>query len=105
MTTAQQQIRELKAEIRELSSLVEKQAKAAGKELSNGNGHFHITRDEIRHMAENAGAATRAFISDKRAQAADYAHRYEDTVSANPWKSTAIALAAGTLLGALLRRR
>jgi len=105
MTTAQQQIRELKSEVKELSQLVEKQAKSLGKEVGGGNGHFHITRDEIRSLAENAGAATREFISDKRARAADYAHRYEDTVSSHPWKTTAVALAAGTLIGALLRRR
>lgn len=104
MTTAQQQIRELKAEVKELSTLIEKQAKSLSRE-ANGNGHFHITRDELRSMAENAGAATREFIADKRAKANHYAGRYEDSVSAHPWKSTAIAAAGGLLLGALLRRR
>lgn len=103
MATAQQQIRDLKAEVQELSALVEKQARAVSKEV--GNGHFHITREELRDMAEQAGTNARKFIKTKRKQAEDAAHRYEDTVSAHPWKATAIALAGGALLGALLRRR
>ena len=102
MATAQQQIRELKAEIRDLSNVVEKQAKTLSKEA---NGHYHITRDELRSVAENAGAVTREFIADKRAKANEYAGRYEDSVGAHPWKSTAIAAAGGLILGALLRRR
>lgn len=105
MATAQQQIRELKSEVKELSTLLEKQAKALNKEVNNGNGHFHITRDELRSIAETAGANTRAFINDKRAKASEYAGQYEDTVSAHPWKSTALAVAGGLVLGALLRRR
>jgi ElaB/YqjD/DUF883 family membrane-anchored ribosome-binding protein len=104
MATAQQQIRDLKAEVKELSHLIEKQARNLSKE-ANGNGHFHITRDELRAMAENAGATAREFIHDKRAKASEYAGRYEDSVSAHPWKSTALAMAGGVILGALLRRR
>lgn len=102
MSTAQQQIRELKNEVKELSAHIEQQAKKLMKE---GNGHFHVTRDELRDLAANAGATARKFYKDTRRQASDAAHRYEDTVSAHPWKSTAIALAGGILLGALLRRR
>jgi ElaB/YqjD/DUF883 family membrane-anchored ribosome-binding protein len=103
MATAQQQIRDLKDEVKELSALVEKQARAVSKEA--GNGHIHLTREDIREMAENAGVRTRRFFKDTRKQAQDAAGRYEDTVSAHPWKSTAIALTGGLLLGALLRRR
>lgn len=102
MATPQQQIRELKSEVKELSALIEKQAKALSKEA---NGHFHITRDELRGIAEHAGATTREFIADKRARASEYATRYEDKVGAHPWKSTALAMAGGLVLGALLRRR
>lgn len=102
MTTAQQQIRELKNEVKELSTLLEKQAKAAAKEL--GNGHFHISRDELRDMAEHAGQSAREFFVSKRKQATEAAHRYEDAVSAHPWKSTALAVAGGILIGVLLRR-
>lgn len=104
MATAQQQIRDLKAEVRELSSLIEQKAKSLSREAS-GNGHFHITRDELRSMAEHAGASAREFLHDQRAKASAYAGRYEDTVSSHPWKSTALALAGGVILGALLRRR
>lgn len=105
MATAQQQIRDLKEEVKELSALIEKQARAVSKEAGNGNGHIHLTREDIRAMAENAGVRTRRFFKDTRKQAQDAAVRYEDTVSAHPWKSTAIALTGGLLLGALLRRR
>ncbi|MCH2546930.1 MAG: hypothetical protein MK052_04880 [Alphaproteobacteria bacterium] len=104
MATAQQQIRDLKSEVKELSNLVEKQAKTLNKEI-HGNGHYHITRDELRSMAENAGASAREFVSDKRAKASAYAGQYEDTVGAHPWKSTALAVAGGLVLGAILRRR
>lgn len=103
MATAQQQIRDLKNEVKELSALIEKQAREVSREA--GNGHFHITREELRDMAENAGASARKFVSEKRKQANNAALQYEDTVGAHPWKSTAIALAGGVLLGVLLRRR
>ena len=103
MATAQQQIRDLKAEVRELSNMIEQKARNLSREAS-GNGHFHLSRDDLRSMAENAGASAREFIHDQRARASAYAGRYENTVSAHPWKSTALALAGGMILGALMRR-
>lgn len=102
MTTAQQQIRELKDEVKELAALIDKQAHRLSREAGNG---IHLTRAEVRDFAENAGASARKFIQDTRKQASQAAHRYEDSVSAHPWRSTAAALAGGVLLGLLLRRR
>lgn len=101
MATAQDQIRELKNEVRELANLIEKQAKQIS---HSAGGGLHVTRAELRDLAEHAGASTRRFIREKREQAGEAAHRYEDTVSAHPWKSTGIALLGGLLIGALMRR-
>lgn len=103
MATAQQQIRDLKAEVRELSNLLEKKKESFIREVG-GNGHFHINRNELRSIAEHAGETAREFIHDQRARASEYVGRYEESVSAHPWRSTALAVAGGLLLGALLRK-
>lgn len=108
-TSTQQTIRELRQEIKSLSAELEKQTKRA---TTNGNGtlsHLHITRDDIRELAENAGETARAYLVTKREQGREMmenaAHRYEDSVSSHPWKATALAALSGAALATLLFRR
>lgn len=105
-TTAQQTIRELRQEIKTLSAQVEKQARSVA---NHANGNLHITRDDIRDFAENAGETARQYFVVKRDQAQEAAqtaaHKYEDSVSANPWKATGLALLGGIALSALFLRR
>lgn len=103
MTTAQQQIREIRDEIKELSNLLEKQARSAIREVGNGHG-LHVSRDEIREIAEQAGVSARRFLTSKKAQVRVAADKYEDTVSTHPWISTGAAVLGGMILGALMRR-
>lgn len=104
-TSAQQTIKELRQEIKALTAEVEKQARKA----VNGNHGLHITRDDIREIAENAGETARQYFIVKRDQAQDVvqtaATKYEDTVAANPWKATGLAVLGGAVLSALLFRR
>lgn len=100
-TTAQQTIRELRQEIKALSAQLNKQ-----KHNANGLSHLHITRDDIRELAEHAGETAREYILTKRDQGREIvesaAHKYEESVSSNPWKATALAALGGAVLSALV---
>lgn len=103
-TSAQQTIRELRQEIKALTAQVQKQAVKGA-----SNGHLHITREDIRDLAETAGETARQYFIVKRDQAQDIvqtaATKYEDSVAANPWKATGIAMLGGAVLSAFLFRR
>ncbi len=96
-------IRELKKELQQLSQFVQDNVK---EHVGNGVGNvIGFDATDIRRMAKKAGKGVRSYFSEKADQAEELRHQAEETISARPFTSVAIALAGGLLLGALLKRR
>lgn len=104
MATAQQQLRKLEAEMKEISAKLEGKEKEMARQIKSAATH-HFDRDDLKAMAESMGASVRKTIDDINGKAHDAAHRYEETVVAHPWKSTGAALLGGLIVGALIGRR
>ncbi len=103
MTTANNEIKELKKELQHLSSLVEDKLSK-----TNGNGHTNvigIDRSELKRMAHNAGENVRDFFSHKSEQAVAAKDACETAIVAHPFRSVLTAVAGGVLISALLRRK
>jgi len=107
MSTATQEVRELKQELRNLASLVQKNIKAAnGNSTASNVAHLiNFDTDELRKMANKAGKEVRSFIGQKTDEASELYHRAEKTVSENPLRSVALSMAAGAILTALFSGR
>jgi ElaB/YqjD/DUF883 family membrane-anchored ribosome-binding protein len=104
MATANQEIRDLRAELEELRASI-----SSG--LRNGRAREQLhhlaedVREDARDIARNAGASLRQAWSRSRHAAEDAYHNYEASVSRHPISATAIAFAGGVLFAALMRRR
>lgn len=100
MASANQEIKELKQELKELASMVKDNAKK-----SIASNVIGFDRTEIRRMAKKAGRSVRGYINEKQKQATDLRDDAQDKISANPFKAIAAAAATGLILGALLKNR
>lgn len=106
MATANQEIRDLRAELEQLRASITAEVK---------NGHYrtrdNVTalakdmREEAEELAHNAGISLRQAWTRGRHAATDAYAQYESSVVRHPLSSTAIAFAGGMLLAALIRRR
>lgn len=103
MSTVNQEIRELKAQIGDLAAALEKSMKK-----SNGRASvedtFHLDADEIRNMAKRAGNNVREFLHEKSEAAAKIRDEYEHRVAAHPYQAIAASALAGIVLGLLFRK-
>jgi ElaB/YqjD/DUF883 family membrane-anchored ribosome-binding protein len=106
MATANQEIRDLRAELEQLRASISAEAK---------NGHYRVrenmstlakdVREDAEELAHNAGISLRKAWNRGRLAASDAYAQYESSVVRHPLSSTAMAFAGGMLLAALLRRR
>ena len=96
MTSAVQEVRELKNQIADL----EKVLKTHVKETGNGG----ISTKSLEEFAHQAGSNVRHFIHDKRDQLTELGEDASSTIAKRPITSAAVAFGAGALVAALLRR-
>ncbi|MBY0354842.1 MAG: hypothetical protein K2Q12_03830 [Rickettsiales bacterium] len=107
MTTSNQELRDLRAEVKQLRASIASETR---------NGHLKLSRSDVeefakdvgndaRELAHNAGASIRQAWSKSRNAAVDAYGDYEASVARHPLSSTALAFAGGLLLAALIRRR
>lgn len=101
-TTANQDIRELRQEVKNLAAMVQDNIKDASDAASNILG---FDRKQLKRMARNAGKEVRHFFTDTTKQANEMRDRAEETITSRPFASVAAAVAGGLVLGALLRRK
>ena len=96
-TTAQREIKALRAEVSRLSALAkEKTAETAGNVIGI---------EDIREFAENAGKSARRFIKDTRSQAVDLRDEAEGRITSHPFRAVGIAALAGAVFGMLFSPR
>jgi ElaB/YqjD/DUF883 family membrane-anchored ribosome-binding protein len=107
MSTATQEVRELKQELRNLATLVQKNIKHAnGNSTASNVAHLiNFDTDELRKMANKAGKDVRSFISKKADDATELYHTAEKTVAENPVRSVVLSLVAGMALASLFSSR
>lgn len=100
MAAANQELKELKAELKNLAEMVKDSAKT-----SIASNVIGLDRTEIRKMAKKAGKSVRGYFAEKSKQAIDLKDDAKETISAKPFKSVAAAAAIGAVVGAILLRR
>lgn len=100
-TQTAQDIKELRAEIQRLGSIVKEMPAHAKSDASNVIG---FDSRELRKMARNAGKKTRRFITDKQRQAVELREDAEERITSRPFQAVGAALLSGLLIGGLLRR-
>jgi ElaB/YqjD/DUF883 family membrane-anchored ribosome-binding protein len=100
MAAANQEIKELKQELKNLAEMVKDSAKT-----SIASNVIGLDRGEIRKIAKKAGKSVRGYFSEKSKQAAEMRDEAKDTITANPFRSVATAVAVGAVIGAILRRK
>lgn len=108
-TSANREIRELKNELQQLASIVEKSVK----KNANMNGNhtvLHAVEDylgfdtaDLKKTAKKAGRDMRTFFDKKTDQATGLYQTAEKAVVNNPARAVAIAAAAGLVLSMLFR--
>lgn len=102
MSTVNQEIRELKAQIGDLAAALEKNMKKSNGRASDEG--FHLDADEIRNMAKRAGSNVREFLHEKSEKAARIRDDYEHRIAAHPYQAIAASALAGIVLGLLFRK-
>ena len=102
MSTAQEEIKVLKDELKELKKQMSENAENAAK---TGEKHAKMTKEEMSRMAHNAGEGVRSFVSRKGEQFSDAKDSCEQTIQNRPFASTAVAFAGGILVASLLSRK
>lgn len=102
-TTSNNEIRELRQEVKDLSALIEKTAK----KVANGDSAevFGLNRSDLQNMARRAGRNARHFIDEKYDQMHQLKESAEERITTHPFVSIAAAVAGGLILGALLNRK
>ncbi len=101
MTTASQEIREIRQEMKHLAQMV-KEASASA------NGHSNIIgfdRKDLQKMARQAGKTIRGYVDEKTHQADELRQTCEETITTHPFKSVLTAVLGGVVLGAILGRK
>lgn len=99
--STEQQLRTMKRDIEEIKDIISDQIPGG----SNGIGDHVPSREEIQRMANHAGQSMRGFFRAKGEQLDTVRTRAEDNIKSRPMTSTAVALASGILVGALLRSK
>ncbi len=82
--------------------LAENDVRSAGREIErDGRDFLHDVNDR----ATEAGQKVRGAFDRTVDTTSRFSHRVEDEIKSNPIRSSALALGAGFILGALLARR
>ena len=102
MPTAQEEIKILKDELKDLKKQMSESAESAAKE---GEKQAKMTKEEMARMAQNAGEGVRSFVSRKSEQLGNVKDSCEETIKSRPFASTAVAFAGGLLVASLLSRK
>jgi ElaB/YqjD/DUF883 family membrane-anchored ribosome-binding protein len=102
MSTAQQEIKLLKDELKELKKQMSEKAENAAQE---GEKKAKMTKEEMSRIAHGAGEGVRSFVSLKGEQLGNAKDSCEQTIQNRPFASTAIAFAGGVLVASLLSRK
>ena len=103
MSNYSQQISDLKKELNNLASMVQNTVRDAADDATSNVVGFD--RAEMKRMAADAGRNVRGYLTSKTRRANELRHDAEDTISSNPLRSVAIAVAGGLILGAFLNRK
>ncbi len=102
MSTAQEEIKILKDELKDLKKQMSENAESAAKA---GEKQAKMTKEEMAKMAQNAGEGVRSFVSRKGEQFGEAKDSCEETIKNRPFASTAVAFAGGLLVASLLSRK
>ena len=105
MATANQEIRELKNEVKQLAEMVQDNLSTAGHDGHGIGDMIGEYRTDLRRVARKAGRNVRHFVSDSGKKAGALCKRCEENISEHPLRSVAVAVAGGLLLGALMKRK
>ena len=100
MTTAQD-VKKLEKKVKNIQEDIAQSVE----EAANGNGYHLPTKEEIQQMAREAGGQVKEFVSGQQDKVREATRSYKGTVMKHPFKSTAIAFAAGAVVTALLKRK
>ncbi len=101
MATANQEIKALRQEVKNLAKVVETNAR----EVGNGHTNWHLNSEDIKAAAHRAGSNVRSFVATQGERATELRNQTEASIQAHPFRSVALGAAAGLILGAILRRR
>jgi ElaB/YqjD/DUF883 family membrane-anchored ribosome-binding protein len=102
MTTAQQEVKNLKKDISEIKNLLADQLEDVP---VNGSSKIVPSKGELKRVAHQAGKGLRTFISEKQDQIGEAKTACESTIKKRPFTSAAVAFAGGVLLTTLLKRK
>lgn len=101
MATVNQEIKDLKQEVKELAALVQDNVKGA----INDPAGFSLDRRKIKRTAREAGKSVRNIFSATTKHATDARDSCETAIAENPFRALALAVTSGVVLGILLRRK
>jgi len=101
MTTANQEMKQLRSDIEKLAAKLESNARSTANSSADIIG---FDSKDLRRIAKKAGKNLHHYFDEKSKQAAELRDAYEEGVSSHPYKSVLGALAGGMIIGALLRR-
>ncbi len=102
MSTAAQEVKQLKKEISSLKNMLADQIEDSA---PNGLSKSLFSREDIAEMANNAGKSARQFFETKQEQALRGKEYTENLIQDRPFVSAATAFAAGVLLTSLFRNK
>lgn len=101
MSTAQQEIQQLRKDIEALQNTLADQLHDT---VSNGKSKTKMMQEDIERAARHAGVQARTFIDNNKERAIDVRDRTQAEIIKRPLTSAAIAFAGGMLLNRLLSR-
>ncbi|WP_262690200.1 hypothetical protein [Kordiimonas aestuarii] len=102
MATAQQEIKNLKKDMKQIKDMLTAQARDVA---PNGADTSRIDVDAIKDRAREAGEKAREYLRNKQDQAVVARDKAEQTIKDRPFTTTAAAFASGAIVAALLSRR
>ena len=89
---------------RDIKSTANDMKNTAQDAKSNVKQAFEEVSADAEHIANRVGSEMRSFFSNARDEVYDAKKRVSRQINDNPMQSTAIALLAGFIVGALFRR-
>ncbi len=101
MSTAQQEIKQLRRDIEALQNTLADQLEET---VANGKSRTKLAQEEIERAARNAGVQARTFINNNKERAIDARDRTQAEIIKRPLTSAAIAFAGGVLLSRLFSK-
>jgi len=102
MATTQQEVKQMKKEIKELKSLLEDQSESL---IEEGKARATAKGAELKLVAQEAGKSVREFLDDSKGSLTTARDNTEARIKERPFASAAIAFAGGVLLTSLLSRK